>query len=153
MTGTKKSGRKPKPKQQKELTGSKHYNPDTLEFDPLLTAVEPPAHMTGLAVDMWNTVCPQLCKQGVLAVTDLHNLEIFCRTYKRWREAEDIIEQDGIVVFSPTGAHMKKPACTAANEALSQLDKFGGNLGLAPASRSRLIGPKGSKVRNSFDEF
>jgi len=146
-------GAKKKPNKQKQLTGSQHYNPDAVEFDTILTAVEPPEQLKGLAREMWQTVCPQLCKQKVLAVTDLHNLEAFCQAYKRWRMAEDEIDAGGLVVVGATGGPIKNPACTAANEALNQIDRFGGNLGLDPASRGRLTGQGSEKSTNPFDKF
>ncbi|MEE8057420.1 MAG: phage terminase small subunit P27 family [Pseudomonadales bacterium] len=154
MTGVKgKSGDKKKPNKKKELTGSKHYNPNAIEFDTVLNAVDLPRHLKGLARKMWGTVCPQLCKQKVLAVTDLHNLEAFCLAYSRWRQAEKIIDAVGIVVEGATGGPIKNPACTVASEERNQFNKFGGNLGLDPASRGRLIGPQGSGNKNPFSDF
>ena len=146
-------GRKPKPNKQKELTGSKHFNPDAVDFEPLVTYVEPPDHITGLAREMWERACPDLCKQGVLALTDLHNLEVFCQSYKRWREAQDLVEKDGLVIEGAMGGPIKNPALTAAREASSQLDQFGSNLGLNPAARGRLIGSGPTKPTNPFDQF
>ena len=146
-------GAKKKPNKLKELSGSRNHIPDALEFDTLLIEVMTPKHLTGLADEMWRTMCPQLCKQKVLAVTDLHNLEAFCQAYKRWRVAELEIEDKGIVVFGATGGPMKNPACTVANESLNQMDRFGSNLGLDPASRGRLTGAGSEKPRNPFNDI
>ncbi|MBV1883712.1 MAG: phage terminase small subunit P27 family [Pseudomonadales bacterium] len=145
-------GRKPKPNQQKKLSGSKHYNSDAIEFD-LVTDVEAPQWLRPLAIDIWNTVCPHLCKKKVLAVTDLHNLEAFCSSYATWREAEAEISRVGLTIATAAGGAIKNPACTVANESLRQMSTFGGMLGLDPASRGRLIGGGRDVGKNPFDKF
>lgn len=145
-------GRKPKPNKQKELSGSKHANPDAVEFD-LISNVAPPNWLPPLARDMWKTVCPHLCKEKVLAVTDLHNLEAFCSAYATFRDAAHEISKEGLVVMGATGGPVKNPALTAKNEALRQMSMFGAALGLDPAARGRLMGPNSGNGDNEFGEF
>lgn len=154
MPGVKwKSGAKPKPNSKKLLSGSKHANADAIEFE-LITNVDPPEWLDELASEMWKTLCPLLCKEKVLAVTDLHNLEAFCSAYSLFRLCELEIRDKGIVVVGATGGPIKNPALTAKNEALRQISSFGGSLGLDPASRGRLIGPSGgSGGGNEFSGF
>jgi P27 family predicted phage terminase small subunit len=153
MAGVKgRSGTKPKPNKEKQLTKSRHANPNPVDFETIKN-VEPPEWLEPLAKEMWLTVCPHLCKKKVLAVTDLHNLEIFCTEYATWRAANQHVKDNGIVMEGATGGPIKNPARTVATEAMRQMATFGGNLGLDPASRSRLIGPAGPETSNPFGKF
>lgn len=145
-------GRKPKPARTKALSGSKHSNPSAIEFGDTIQDVEPPEWLDDLATTMWRTVAPMLCRQGVLQLTDLHNLEVFCSAYSTFRESEQHVAQNGIVVVGATGGPVKNPALTAKNEAARQMASFGENLGLSPSARARLIGTE-RKTENEFDEF
>jgi len=152
MPGIKgRSGTKPKPNSQKQLSRSRNENKTPIEFD-TIENVEPPSWLPDLAKQMWQTVCPHLCKKKVLAVTDLHNLESFCIAYSTWREAVQQVLVNGIVVEGATGGPIKNPACTVVNETMRQIALFGGNLGLDPASRGRLIG-QSAKSSNQFSDF
>lgn len=153
MSGVKgRSGAKPKPNAQKRLTRSKHVNKNAVEFD-LVTNAEPPFWLPPLAVEMWEKVCPHLCAQKVLSVTDLHNLEAFCNSYATWHEAAKILRTKGAVVEGATGGPIKNPAATVVNEALRQMQMFGASIGLDPASRGRLSGHILGGDTNPFDGF
>ena len=145
-------GRKPKPNKQKELGGSRHHNADAVEFD-TITNVEPPEWLGDIAKQMWATVCPHLCSQRVLAVTDLHNLEAFCSSYDRWRQAELETAMAGITIVDDNGRVQKNPAVTVINESMRQLATFGAMLGLDPSARGRLIGSGGTDNGNPFSKF
>lgn len=98
----------------------------------------------------WRMVVPELLRENVLALTDLHNVEAFCLAYSNWRLAQDSVESFGIVVQSSQGSPIKNPALTAANEAMRQMVTFGSMLGLDPASRTRIIGGNKQKTTNPF---
>jgi P27 family predicted phage terminase small subunit len=146
------AGRRPKPNKQKLLSGSKHAKSDALEFE-TINNVDAPGWLDELATIMWQTVCPPLCKEKVLAITDLHNLEVFCSAYSTFRLSEQDVVKNGIVMEGATGGPIKNPALTAKNEAIRQMNIAGGALGLDPASRSRLIGASKEPKGNSFKDF
>ncbi|WLQ13243.1 P27 family phage terminase small subunit [Hahella aquimaris] len=58
-------------------------------------------------------------------MTDAHNLEAFCASYGRWRQAERELAQYGITTTDANGGLKKNPAATVANESLKQLATFG----------------------------
>ena len=146
-------GRKPKPTAQKLLAGNPGKRAiNTAEPDfTKVTHVDPPEWLRPRAAAMWEQMIVELLREGVLAVTDLHNVEAFCVAYDKWRMAEDAVQQHGILVEGAMGGFIKNPALTAANEALRQIAMFGGMLGLDPSSRQRIIGAGNKSGANEFD--
>lgn len=146
-------GRPAKPTAQKKLQGAHpaRINKHEPKFTKITNA-EPPEWMDEDARLMWQTVIPELCAGGVLAVTDLHNVEAFCMAYSRWRVAEQEIAAYGITVEGARGVQ-KNPAVTVAGEAMRQIVTFGSLLGLDPSSRSRLIGGNNESAGNEFNDF
>ncbi|MNJ28495.1 Phage terminase, small subunit [compost metagenome] len=145
-------GRKPKPTAKKQLAGNpgkRALNTAEPEFT-RITDVDPPEWLSERAAVVWRMLVPELLRENVLALTDLHNVEAFCTAYSNWRLAQDSVEQFGIVVESSQGSPMKNPALTAANEAMRQMVTFGSMLGLDPASRTRIIGGNKQKSTNEF---
>lgn len=148
-------GRKPKPTAKKELAGNpgkRALNQAEPDFTQV-TGIEPPGWMTYRAQEMWEHLIPELLKEKVLCVTDLHNVEAFCISYDKWRMAEESVQLHGILITTPMGSVIKNPALTAANEALRQIVSFGALLGLDPSSRSRIIGGEKTDKSNPFAEL
>lgn len=148
-------GRRPKPTALKELAGNpgkRALNKNEPKFSEL-KSVETPEWMPPLAATMWETVLPELLANKVLTIPDLHNVEAFCMAYQRWREAQEDVTLNGIVIKTENSV-IKNPAVTVVNEASTQMMKFGALLGLDPSSRSRLMGAtKDSKPSNPFADL
>ncbi len=148
-------GRKPKPTAKKQLAGNpgkRALNVAEPKFSDA-TDIDPPVWMGERAAGMWSMVIPELLREGVLAITDMHNVEAFCTAYDKWRMAEEEVQRSGITVLSAQGSPMKNPALTAANEAMRQMVTFGSLLGLDPSSRTRLIGGNKKPKANPFAEL
>lgn len=147
-------GRKPKPTQQKALSGNPGKRPlNKNEPKPsAMTEVDAPPWLDGVARDVWGWYAPRLLKTKVLTEIDLHNLEAFCMAYSRWRLAEEEVAEKGLTVSTLNGGIQKNPAVTVVNEALRQIATFGALLGLDPSSRSRIAVP-GAQTGNPFGEF
>jgi P27 family predicted phage terminase small subunit len=144
-------GRKLKPLEIKVLNGNPGHRPlpiDSVKFQELESAVTP-EWLDEMAKECWEWYSPLLLNQKILTRGDLHNLEAFCSAYSRWRQAEEQVKLLGVIYPDGHDGYKKNPACTVITEALSQLEKFGGLLGLDPASRQRLTAPKG-KSSNPF---
>lgn len=145
-------GRKPKPTAKKELAGNpgkrqlNHAEPD---FSAVVN-VDAPGWMNERAQAMWEMLTPELLREKILCITDMHNVEAFCVAYDKWRMAEEAVQEHGILITTESGTVIKNPALTAANEALRQIATFGAQLGLDPSSRSRLIGSGGKQNENPF---
>lgn len=148
-------GRKPKPTANKKLAGNpgkRALNNAEPEFSKI-TDVDPPEWLTERAAVMWKMILPELLRENVVAITDLHNVEAFCTAYDNWRMAQESIIKHGIVVAGATGGPVKNPALTAANETMRQMVTFGSLLGLDPSSRTRLIGGNKEKATNEFAQL
>lgn len=148
-------GRKPKPTAKKQLAGNpgkRALNTAEPSFSQV-TNVDPPEWLSERAATMWRMLVPELLREQVIALTDMHNVEAFCTAYDNWRMAQESVQKFGIVVESSQGSPMKNPALTAANEAMRQIVTFGSMLGLDPASRTRLIGGNKEKATNEFAQL
>lgn len=148
-------GRKPKPTAKKALAGNpgkRALNAAEPQFSKF-TEIDPPDWLSDRAATMWKMIVPELLRENVVAITDLHNVEAFCCAYDNWRMAQDSIRECGIVVTGATGGPMKNPALTAANETMRQMVTFGSLLGLDPSSRTRLIGGNKEKETNPFSDL
>ncbi|AMO58123.1 terminase [Endozoicomonas montiporae] len=146
-------GRKPKSNNRKKLAGSKHVKPDEPKFSQI-TNINPPEWFDDLAVTMWEMVCPELCRERVLTLTDIHNLEVFCCSYSNWRKSQSEVSERGVTMVDAEDGKLKKnPAMTALNESARQMATFGAMLGLDPASRQRLIGGNKQDSGNRFSDF
>jgi P27 family predicted phage terminase small subunit len=148
-------GRKPKPTAKKALAGNpgkRALNTAEPQFS-TVTNIDPPEWLSARAATMWKMIVPELLREHVVAITDLHNVEAFCTAYDKWRMAEESVQQFGIVVSSAQGSPMKNPALTAANESMRQMVTFGSMLGLDPASRTRLIGGNKGTQTNEFTKL
>lgn len=148
-------GRKPKPTAKKLLAGNpgkRAINKAEPEFSKI-TNVDPPEWLSDRAAQMWRMVVPELLRENVVAITDLHNVEAFCVAYDNWRMAQASVAKNGIVVTGAQGGPIKNPALTAANETMRQIVTFGSMLGLDPASRTRLIGGNKEKETNEFAQL
>ena len=148
-------GRKPKPTAKKKLAGNpgkRALNNAEPEFSKI-TDVDPPEWLSERAAVMWKMILPELLRENVVALTDLHNVEAFCTAYDNWRMAQESIKEHGIVVAGATGGPVKNPALTAANETMRQMVTFGSLLGLDPSSRTRLIGGNKDKATNEFAQL
>jgi P27 family predicted phage terminase small subunit len=148
-------GRKPKPTAKKKLAGNpgkRALNNAEPEFSKI-TDIDPPDWMSDRAATMWKMILPELLRENVIALTDLHNVEAFCAAYDNWRMAQESIQAHGTVVTGATGGPMKNPALAAANETMRQMVTFGSLLGLDPSSRTRLIGGNKEKATNEFAQL
>lgn len=146
------SGRRPKPTELKKLggnAGKRALNKNEPTFTPI-TGAEPPEWLDDVAATMWRLSSKELCGQGVLCATDLHNLELFCVAYSNFRKAQEHVVAHGLVIPGASGGPIKNPALTVINETGRQMATFGGMLGLDPGSRQRLVGGNKKNSDNPF---
>lgn len=147
-------GRKPKPQETKRANGNpgkRPLNNHVPEFSEV-TNIDVPEYMETLeyAPMIWKSIVPELLKNKILRITDMHNVEGFCLAYENWRQAQKEVALHGVVVAGSQGGPVKNPALTAMNEAVRQMATLGSLLGLDPSSRARLTGGGQKKKGNAF---
>ena len=133
-------GRTPKPTQLKRLAGTLRKNRQNLD-EPMPEAgtPEPPADLDARARAAWDYYAPILSGCRLLTLADREMLACFCAAAGRRSQAEEELAKSW-----PRG--QERPAATRfkirgfryANKALEQLLRFGQELGLHPASRTRV---------------
>ncbi|MDR2326447.1 MAG: phage terminase small subunit P27 family [Acidovorax sp.] len=146
------SGRRPKPTIKKELAGNpgkRALNKSEPDFG-LVRNVDCPIWMGDYGRELWETVCPLLCRERVIEATDIQNLEVYCNAYDQFRMAQEEVRKNGVTVAGAMGGLIKNPAVTAVKEATAMMATYGGMLGLDPSSRSRVMGKKPEDGGNPF---
>ena len=124
------SGRRPKPTAKKLLAGNpgkRALNQAEPDFE-LVLNIDCPDWMGDNGRMLWEAVAPQLCKERILAATDIQNLEVYCSAYDQFRMAQADIK-----------------------EATAMMASYGGMLGLDPSSRQRMMGT--GKKKQSDNPF
>ena len=118
-------GRKAKPTEIKRVNGNpgkRALNNNAPDFSAVVD-IAPPIYFDGLehATMIWQSIVPELLKNEVLKITDMHNVEAFCMAYENYRQCQKDIAENGVTVQGAMGGPIKNPALTGINEALSTL--------------------------------
>ena len=75
---------------------------------------------------------------GLLTQVDRPLMVCYCQTYARRAEAERKLAETPLILRTPAGYIQQSPLLSIANKQLELLAKYLTELGLTPASRSRL---------------
>ncbi len=135
-----KRGTKPTPTALRRANGNpgkRGYNAD--EPIPPAGMPECPDHLNEAARNEWHRLAPVLHDMGVLAVTDRAALAAYCQAYGRWVEAEERLTQTPLLIRTPSGYVQQSPWLSLANKQMELMGRFMAELGLTPASRSRVV--------------
>lgn len=157
------AGRNPKPTKLKLLQGNPGHRPLNAS-EPQPDAGEPimPSGLSAAAQDEWTAVIPILRKMGVLTVADGATIAGYCQSRADWLRAQAEIEEYGVTVAEPITNRMgepvghrrkKNPAVTVASDAKKMMRAFASDLGLSPASRTRVHATPGSDDKPQQDEL
>ena len=102
-----------------------------------------PKQLDGPARAKWAEVMPVLQGRGAVDQGTADALTAYCLAWARYAAAETALREHGPIVKSPSGYPIQNPWLAVANKAEEQLRKWAGELGLTPASKSRLRGRTG----------
>lgn len=143
-------GRRPKPTALKELAGNPGKRPlNKREPKPQVKAPACPTWVKGEARKEYRRVARLLVDMRVLTEADRAALLAYCAAYARWVKAEEEMAAEDFEMVRTTdkGYRHVNPWFTVANNSLKQMKAFAVELGLTPASRSRVsaIGPAEEK--------
>lgn len=138
-----KRGPRPKPNRLKQLQGSWRGNINKREPKPDPAVPPCPKWLDPCAKRVWRRLVKQLVACGLLTSIDGNVFARYCRTYSRWRKAEEFIDKygetyplkaaDGKVKFFTTF-----PQVHIAAQLATQLGRLEQELGLSPSARSRI---------------
>lgn len=108
-----------------------------------------PPELTGEAAAEWDRLIPELDAAGVLAVTDRGILTAYCCAYSMMVGSRNSLNTEGYTLEEPIqnskgetiGYRLKDNlAVRMLERAMRAVQKIGAELGITPASRSRIEG-------------
>lgn len=97
-----------------------------------------PPHLSPVARNEWRRLAGTLHGMGVLTVIDRAALAAYCQAWARWVEAEEKLKETPVLFKTPSGYIQQSPWLAIANKQLELMGRYMIELGLTPASRSRV---------------
>ena len=133
-------GRKPKPTAIRRANG----NPGKRGFnhaEPVLPEGMPdcPDHLDGEARAEWFRLVGPLHEAGVLTTVDRGALAAYAQAWSRWVEAEEKLKTTPVMMKTPSGYIQQNPWLGIANKQMELMGRYMAELGITPASRSRVM--------------
>jgi P27 family predicted phage terminase small subunit len=132
-------GRKPLPSAMRRASGNpgkRGYNP--AEPVPPEGLPDCPPHLSEEAREEWHRLAKVLHGMGVLTVVDRAALAAYCQSWARWVEAEERLRDSPVLLKTPSGYVQQNPWLSISNRQLELMGRYMTELGLTPASRSRV---------------
>ena len=136
-------GRPRKPTAVKKAEGNRGKRGDSPD-EPQPESGEPvkPEHLKGVASQAWDDLVPQLAAMGTLCVSDGHALAAYCRTYARWLEYEQFIDENGPTYELKSGYIGQHPQAGMSKALLVAMNRYQNNFGMTPAGRTTVKADK-----------
>lgn len=148
-------GPKPTPTALKRLKGNpgKRKLPAHEPDLPVIEDASTPRELArdAQAVEEWNRLAPMLQAAKVLTDADRASLIALCQVWSRYLTATAQLLGADLVIKSRHGHKQPNPYIGVANRALAQCLKLWAELGLTPASRSRV--QANATARGAVDDF
>jgi P27 family predicted phage terminase small subunit len=119
------------------------------EPQPEVGIPKPPADLDKRARSAWRYYAKILADTRVLTLADREALACYCAAAGRRAQAEEELAKTGPVVKSPSGYPIQNPWLAIVNKSMEQLAKWGAELGLSPASRTRIKAQPAAKATTS----
>jgi len=135
-----KRGPKFKPAKIHQLHGTFRKDRQGGELNVTSILPDPPPELSGVGLEEWHRMAPELHKLGVLTALDVTLLHMYCTVFARWINAEKKIKeiQDGEISTTPNGYQQQSAWLTIANQCVKQTQSLCAEFGLSPATRARL---------------
>ena len=133
-------GRRPKPTAIRRWRATAASGPGTTTSrqPPDAHAALPRASRAGRPQAEWRRVARTLHAMGVLTTIDRAALAAYCQGYARWVEAEQKLKETPALLKTPSGYVQQSPWLAIANKQLELMGRYMTELGMTPASRSRV---------------
>lgn len=97
-----------------------------------------PDHLSEEAKAEWHRLVDTLVSMGVITIVDRAVLAAYCQAYGRWVEAERKLQETPVLFKTPSGYVQQSPWLTIANRQMELMGRYMAEIGLTPASRSRI---------------
>ncbi len=109
-----------------------------------------PEHLSIIAAAEWDRLAGTLHEMGVLTIIDRAVLAAYCQSYGRWVEAEGKLKETPTILKKPSGYVQQSPWLGIANKRLELMGRYMTELGMTPASRSRVVADRASSSPEPF---
>jgi len=103
---------------------------------PVPASTRAPRGLQRGALKIWRKLAPLLSRRGILDELDTFSLSDACVVLYRLREAEAILERDGLIVEGYRGSLVKHPATTIAASYRAAWQRYATKFGLSPSERT-----------------
>lgn len=97
-----------------------------------------PDHLSVEAKAEWHRLVDTLVGMGVITIVDRAVLAAYCQAYGRWVEAERKLQETPVLFKTPSGYVQQSPWLNIANRQMELMGRYMAEIGLTPASRSRI---------------
>lgn len=99
----------------------------------------PPEGLNDYGEALWRSLGKLLLDAGLLTQGDTIALEMLCLAYGRMKEANNRVDDEGMVLESDKGNFYQSPYLSIANRAWEQVKGMLAEFGLTPAERTRVM--------------
>lgn len=133
-------GPSPKPtawRRQEGNRGKRAWNHD--EPIPPQGVPDCPTHLNEAGREEWYRLVDALVEMRVVTLVDRAVLAAYCQAYGRWVEAEEKLKETPVLIRTPSGYVHQSPWLTISNRQMELMGRYMSELGLTPASRSRIV--------------
>lgn len=111
------------------------------------TLIDPPAGLTGGALDEFNRLIPILGED--IHKTDINLVAAFCIEICRYWECQKILERDGMVLVTHSGYSQQRPEITISRQSLQNAISLASQIGLSAKSKKQLMMKGSPKTRRN----
>lgn len=113
----------------------------------------PPEFLDTEALKEWKRVAPLLFEAGLLSSLDKACLAGYCQSWSRFLAAEKQLAGQEMLITSPTGNLCPNPLIRISRQAQEQCLSMAKQMGITPASRSKVSAQKSKKKEDAWDSF
>lgn len=90
------------------------------------------------AKKLWRQLAPEMRRLGLLTPLDRGPFAALCQCWARWRQAEEVLAEEGMSMPGHRGVLRKHPLTSVAAQYQAALKVWCQEFGLTPAGRSRI---------------
>jgi P27 family predicted phage terminase small subunit len=133
-----KRGPAPKPTAVRLLHGDRRDRINVGEPQPPPGELSCPDWLPARGRQLWDELAPELEARGVLTLWDADAFAGVCWWWATFRDAQERIDADGVLVKGYRGSRVKHPAHQVARDAWAMFLQAAARFGLTPSDRSQL---------------